>query len=397
MADGSKYLELGVDVRKSGVEFFKRLVEEVYPHAFASIIKDDRFGEGLILHVDGAGSKPVISYLYFRETGDVRWFRGLAQDVVAMNVDDVVTVGAEPILFADYIAINPLNLPRLEVLKELSVGFKEVLNFLSTSSCNLSRKFRLLFAGGETADLPDQVRTLDVVGVVFATVDLSKAISGDGVAAGDVIVGLRSGGRAKFEKFENSGIMCNGLTLARHSLLTGEYALRYPEVCEPSSDRKYYGRFRVDDYLDELRMTVGEALLSPTRIYAPIIAEVLEKCGSAVKGLVHNTGGGLTKILRVGLNVRYVKDSLPPPDPIFLLIQREGKVGWREMYEVFNMGVGFEFIVDRECAEDVISICDRFGVDAYIIGRVEKGVAQYNELIIRSDYGDFAYRRRLKV
>lgn len=388
MTEKGRYLELGVDVHKTGIDFFKDFVANIFPHAFTNVFKSSCGDRGLVLHVDGAGSKPIIAYIYYKETGVCSWFKGLAQDVVAMNIDDIVTVGAKPIAFADYIAINPFKISRLDLLRELGLGFKDVFKLLS--KFNLS----MLFAGGETADLPDQIRTLDVVGVVFGEVELPQAVSGDKVDAGDVIVGLKSSGRAKYEKFENSGIMCNGLTLARHVLLDKYYASKYPEICEFSLRQRYYGRFHIDDYVDDLGMTIGEALLSPTRIYAPIIMKILEKCSGYVTGMVHNTGGGLTKILRVGSHLRYVKDDLPPIDPIFKLIQVEGGVDWREMYEVFNMGIGFEVIVKKEFVDDVISISESYGVNAYVIGRVERGDFEFNELLIKSDVGAFIYRGR---
>lgn len=382
----SRYSELGVDVHKAGIDFFKSFVANIFPHAFTNVFKVSEGGRGLVLHVDGAGSKPIIAYLYYKETGDCKWFRGLTQDVVAMNLDDVITVGAKPIAFADYISLNSFKIPRLEVLHELGVGFKEVFDLLS--NFNLP----ILFAGGETADLPDQVRTLDIAGILLAEVELSKAITGDSICAGNIIVGLKSSGRAKYEKVENSGIMCNGLTLARHALLNESYLSKFPEIGEPLSERKYFGRYCLEDYLDELGMTIGEALLSPTRIYAPIIMEVLERCGEGVTGMVHNTGGGLTKILRIGVNLRYIKDNLPPIDPIFKLIQLEGKVNWSEMYEVFNMGIGFEIIVKEEYVDEVVSISEKYGVDAYVIGRVERSSFQSNEVIIKTPEGTFTYR-----
>lgn len=390
-----EYARLGVDADKRAVRAFESALRPLFPRAFTTVVRGRKEGEGFVLHVDGAGSKPVVAYLYYKETGDPAWFRSLAQDVVAMNVDDVVAVGAEPELFADYVAVNAFRLPREEVLGELSRGFRETLGTLARLGAGLRRRLAPEFAGGETADLPDQVRTLDVVGVVFARVELSEAVSGERVAPGDVIVGLRSGGKAKYERGPNSGIMCNGLTLARHVLLSRDYASKYPETYEPSSRAAYRGRFKVDDYVDELGATVGEALLSPTRLYAPVAAEVLERCGACVKAMVHVTGGGLTKVLRVGAGVRYVKDNLPEPDPIFRLVQREGRIPWDEMYRVFNMGVGFEVVVEGGCADDVVDAAERYGVEAQVVGRVERGEPGANELVLKTREGVFRYRREL--
>ncbi len=396
MSEERKYLKLGVDVHKRGIEFFEELIKPVFPHAFTTIVKDPETSEGIILHVDGAGSKPIVAYIYYKETDRPQWFRGLAQDVIAMNIDDIITVGAKPIAFADYIAVNAFRLPRLKVLNEISLGFKESLNLIINVTSSLKNRIRITFAGGETADLPDQVRTLDLVGIILARLPLSQAISGDNISEGDVIIGLRSGGRAIYEAKENSGIMCNGITLARHVLLSKEYELKYPEICDPISKERYYGRYKIDDYLDELNMTVGEALLSPTRIYTPIIAEILERYPKSIKGMVHNTGGGLTKILRIGSGLRFIKDNLPFPDPIFCLIQNEGKVNWEEMYEVFNMGIGFEIITNRDFVDDIISICEKYRVEAYVIGKVERGVPGINEVIIKSTNGTFIYQKQIE-
>ena len=244
-------------------------------------------------------------------------------------------------------------------------------------------------AGGETADLPDQMMTLDVSGSVFGVVELRKVVTGRDVRPGDVIVGLRSGGRARYERRENSGIMCNGITLARLSLMKPEYEEKYPEIS--ASEGRYRGRYGIDDYVDELRMTVGEAILSPTRVYAPIVLRMLREFRPWIKGLVHNTGGGQTKCLRIGRGIHYVKDSLPEPDPIFRLIQREAKVEWREMYEVFNMGIGFEIVVDEEYADDVIGVSEKFGVEAMVVGRCERSPEKRNMVTVRSMYGVFRY------
>jgi phosphoribosylformylglycinamidine cyclo-ligase len=245
------------------------------------------------------------------------------------------------------------------------------------------------FAGGETADLPDLLRTLDVCVTLYGRVELSRVVTGDAVKSGDVIIGLRSGGPCRFEKGQNSGIMSNGHTLARTCLLSAKYLEKYPEISHPSRGR-YTGRFKLGDEPNGLGSSVGEALLSPTRLFAPVAAAVLRKVDEGVHGMVHNTGGGQTKCLRVGHGVKYVKDSLPEPDPIFHLIQREAGVEWREMYQDFNMGVGFEFIVDPGSAEEVRRVADGFGLGAHVIGRCEKGAGD-NTLKIHSRFGGFLY------
>ena len=390
MSDDSKYLRLGVDSKKKGLELFESLIPNILPGAFTPVCRDDeREGRGLILHLDGAGSKPIISYLCYREFGERGWFEGLSQDVLAMNIDDVITVAAQPILFADYIAVNPFRIPKDEVIAELAEGFRKTLELLS----NHQKNFRITpaFAGGETADLPDQVRTLDVVGALFAVFDLEKSPKLNNIKAGDLIVGLRSDGRAVYEYRENSGIMCNGISLARHVLLKREYYQCYPEIGEPEIAEKYSGRFSLDSFIEELDMSLADALLSPTRIYAPIVAEIIMKGLEGIKAMCHNTGGGLVKIKRIGKGIRYVKDNLPEPSPIFKLIQREGRILWREMYETFNMGIGFEIIVEKGHEDEIIQIAEKYKVISQVVGRIESAEKSTNEVVIKSKHGTFIY------
>jgi phosphoribosylformylglycinamidine cyclo-ligase len=380
----SRYKALGVDVRKEGIAAFKGVVDDLFPGAFCVVTRDPTAPErGLVSHADSAGSKPILSYICYKESGDPAWFKGLAQDAVAMNVDDVVCVAAEPVAFIDYIAFNTLHIDRVEMLGALSEGFDECFQMLHEHG------MPVLFGGGETADLPDQMRTLDVCGALFGHVYLGKVVTGYEISPGDVIVGLKSGGSISYEDGSNSGIMCNGLTLARNSLMSSEYLKVYPEAAHPGKGR-FTGRFRYDDQPDGLGMTVGEALTSPTRIFAPIANAVLEKIGEAVHGMVHNTGGGQTKCLSLGRNIRYIKDSLVEPDPIFGLLQREARVEWREMYEDFNMGVGFEFIVEPQAVEEVVRAAEGFGIGVQVVGRCERG-DQGNSLVIESEHGKFSY------
>ena len=382
----SKYAQLGVDVEKRGTECFQPLIENLYPAAFSVITQDPDFPDYVeCMHTDSAGSKPIQSYLQWRETGNLEWFDGLAQDVLAMNINDTTCVGAlrSPV-FVDYVAINPFKLPKQEVLKMLSLGFKECLEILKKNG------IKTRFAGGETADLPDQIRTLDVSGAIYVKARKNEVVTGDRIEEGDVIIGLRSGGRTKYEKKENSGIMCNFITLARHCLMKKDYERKYPEIRD-SEGGKYYGRFKIDDFIEELGMTVGEAILSPMRFFAPVISKTLENFGPQVKGLVHNTGGGQTKCLRLGRNIHYIKDKLPYPDPIFVLIQKESKETWRNMYAGGNMGIGIDMIVSPEAAEDILSIPESLGLVAKIIGKCEKSEDVRNKLTIHSPFGKFRY------
>lgn len=381
----SKYESLGVDVDKKGVEALKRVTDDLFPDSFCSVVKDPTNPDwGIVLHVDGAGTKPIVSYLLYREKDDYESFRSLATDIIAMNVDDAACVGGLPVAFSDYVAINPFKVPKLKLLNDLANGFSETFSNLRTNGISI------LFSGGETADLPDLVRTFDISGMVMAKVKLSNVITGRDVSPDDVIVGLRSGGKSRYEKVENSGIMCNGLTLARHCLLNKEYLERYPEICYEGT-KGYYGRFKVDSFIPELDMTIGEALSSPTRIYLPIILEVLK--GVEVKAIIHNTGGGLTKCLRIGKNIGYIKDNLPKPDPIFQLIKDESREDPRNLYRVFNMGIGLEMVVRKGDEEKVLKASEKFKVDAQVIGRCEKS-REGNSVVIISEYGKLEYSAR---
>lgn len=380
----SKYAEIGVDVRKRGIETFRATVQNLFPQAFCVVGKDPQLrGYGVLLHTDGAGSKPIQNYLHWKETGEFKWFESIAQDVVAMNVDDIICVGAQVIGFVDYIAINTFRVPKKKFLVALNSGFKKCFEMLKRQG------IKILFLGGETADLPDQLRTLDVSGTISARVKLSEVINGSKIKPGDVIIGLRSGGKTKYEKHENSGIMCNGITLARHCLMKKEFEQRYLEI-KDLDGKEYYGKFVFDEYLDELGMTVGEAIISPTRLFTPVVAKILDVHRAHIAGLVHNTGGGQTKCLKIGKNIHYIKDDIIKPDPIFNLIQRESGESWREMFKNFNMGTGFEIVVKKEYAEEVLSISEKLGLEAKIIGRCEKSDGR-NKLKISSEFGKFEY------
>jgi phosphoribosylformylglycinamidine cyclo-ligase len=372
-----------VDVSKRGIERLKALTDDLFPQSFCAVTEHPLHpGRGMILHADGAGTKPIVAYLMFKETGSPEWFSPLSSDVIAMNVDDIVCVGGTPLAISDYVALNPFTLEREALLGGLAEGFR------STLSAMESLGHPLLFGGGETADLPDIVRTFDISATVYGEVDLRAVVTGDGISPGDVIVGLRSGGKAGHEPRENSGLMCNGITLARHSLLSPKYLKKYPEI---GSGREggYFGRHELDSRPRGLGMSIGEALLSPTRIYLPVAKRILEK--TEVKALVHNTGGGLTKCKRLGRGIRYVKDSLPAADPIFKLIQEGSGEGWGEMYRAFNMGVGMEAVVAKGCAADVIGISESFGIEAQTIGRCERSLSDGNSVVIKSGKGTFEY------
>jgi len=382
--DQSEYAKTGVDVRKKGIEIFEPTIDNLFPEAFCVVQQDPDFPDlGIVTHTDSAGSKPVQSYLHFKETGDISVFEGLAQDVVGMNLGDTDCVRAKPMSFVDHVEINGFYVPKTDFLQALNRGFDRVFNTLERYG------IKVPFGGGETADSPDQQRTVSVSGTLVGRVKLSDVITGDRIGSGDVIVGLRSGGQAKYEDKPNSGIMCNGITLARHCLMSPDYEEMYPEIREPRGAR-YSGRFRTDEHHPELGMTVGEAIISPTRLYGPVIAHVLKELGQDVHGLVQNSGGGQTKCLRVGKNVRYVKDGLPEPDPIFYLIQQESGEEWQAMYEGFNMGIGFDLIVPESYEAKIVKIAGEYGIGAQRTGDVKAGEGK-PWLQITSQFGDFIY------
>jgi phosphoribosylformylglycinamidine cyclo-ligase len=380
----SRYSELGVSIKKPGIDAFKEVITNIYPNAFCVIQKDPEDPDiGIVCHTDSAGSKPIQAYLNYKESGDPKWFVGIAQDALAMNVNDIICVGAYPITFVDYVAFNTYLIDRFDLLNALAEGFRHSLKILR------KEKIPILFAGGETAELPDLIKTLDVSVTIFGREKINSFITSDKIVPGDIIIGLRSGGKVRYENKENSGIQSNGLTLARTCLMDPNYVNKYPEISHSKKSR-YTGKYKYDDFFEELNTTIGEALLSPTRFYAPIAATVIKKIGSNLHGMVHNTGGGQTKCLRIGKRIKFIKDNLPDPDPIFNIIQQESGVKWKEMYEDFNMGIGFEFIVSPEAVENVLKICEDYKIGVHILGKCEKTNKQ-NTLIIKSENGKFQY------
>lgn len=379
----TKYEEVGVDAQKEGIEIFESTIDNLFPQAFCTVSKDpDHEDHGIVLHTDGAGSKPVQNYLLWKETGDLNWFESIGQDVLAMNIDDLMCVGARPLAFVDYIALNKELFPKKKVLSELNSGFRKTLDLMNKYGLDIS------FLGGETADLPDQLKNLDVSGTIYGRVKLSEAITGEDVESGDKIIGLRSGGQTEYEEEKNSGIMCNGITLARHSLMKKEYEKKYPEIKGP--EKGYYGEFGCEDYNSEVKMKVGEAIVSPTRIFAPVLKETLEKFRDQVKGIVHNTGGGQTKSLNLGENIHYLKEDPIEPDPIFELIQRKSGEGWRAMYEDYNMGTGMEIIAEKGYGDEILEVAEGFDLEGKIIGTCEENDGG-NKVTIDSQFGRFAY------
>ena len=361
----------------------------LFPGAFCRIGVDVLSGEAAYcaaLHSDDAGTKALAAYLHFRETGSPAAFRGIAEDALVMNLDDLLCIGAtDRFLLGNTINRNSFCIPG-SVIAEVIAGYAELIEILKPLGITI------VPTGGETADMNDAVRTI-IVGATLATrLRRDRVVDNARIRPGDVIVGLSSTGQATYEPRLNSGIGDNGLTLARHALLTKEYADRYPETLDPRIDRSvaYRGPFRLNDKPDGLGMTVGEALLRPTRTYAPIIRDLLATVGNEpVHGIVHCTGGGQTKCRSFGKGIRYIKDRLFDVPPLFKLIEEQGGVTTKEMYQTFNMGHRMELMVDPEVADTIIAIANRYAVEAKIVGRCEQ--SHVNEVILRTSQGTFEF------
>ncbi len=352
----------------------------LFPGAFCQIYPDHITGDPgscVVMHADGTGTKSLIAYFHWKETGDPSYFRDVAQDALAMNIDDMICVGARgPFYISNTIGRN-LHLVDGAVVREIIHGYARAAAVLAEHGVTL------IPTGGETADLGDLVRTVVVDCTAFARMPRDQVIDAGAVRPGHAIVGLASTGRAVYETEANSGIGTNGLTAARHQLLSRSYAERFPEAFDPAiASHAYEGACSLSDTLPGAGITIGRALSSPTRTYSPILAAMPRDLLADVSAIFHNSGGGLTKCLPFGRGIRYVKDRLFPRPPIFRLIHERARVPLREMCRVYNMGHRLEIVVEPARAEEVIAISRRFGVDAAIIGRTERSPSAANELII---------------
>lgn len=370
----SIYDQRGVSSQKEDVHrAIRGLDKGLYPHAFCKIFPDILGGDANwvnVMHADGAGTKSILAYLYWKETGDISVWKGIAQDAIVMNLDDLLCTGIyNNILFSSTIDRNKNYIPG-EVLEALISGTQEFFEKLKGYG------IEIFYTGGETADVGDVVKTISVNGTMSARWERSKLITNETIKAGDVIVGLASFGQCNYETEYNSGIGSNGLTSARHDLLHKTYGARFHESYDTSLDEHvvYIGPHRVTDEvaLVNRKLTIGKLLLSPTRTFAPVIKNILENNFEAVHGIIHCSGGGQTKCLKyMPENVRIVKDHLFEPPLIFKLIQESSNAGDKEMYSVFNMGTRMEIYTDEKNASSMIESAKKFGVDAQVIGRVE--------------------------
>lgn len=387
--DNERYMRRGVSAAKEDVHAAIRGIDKgLFPKAFCKIIPDILCGDPEycnIMHADGAGTKSALAYAYWKETGDLSVWKGIAQDALVMNTDDLLCVGAtDGILVSSTIGRNKRLIPG-EVIAAIIGGTEELLAQLRDMGIGIYS------TGGETADVGDLVRTIIVDSTVTCRMRRRDVIDNANIRIGDSIVGLASFGQATYEDTYNGGMGSNGLTSARHDVFDNYIAERYPETYDSAmpADLVYSGALRLDDTEPETGLTVGKLVLSPTRTYAPIVKRLLDEMGGKIHGMVHCTGGAQTKALGfVGDDCHVVKDNLFPTPPLFRIIQQQSGTSWREMYKVFNMGHRLEVFVSPEDARHVADISRSFGVDARTVGRIEKGT---KGLTIKSPYGVFKY------
>lgn len=387
-----RYNQRGVSAGKEDVHnAIKNIDKGIFPKAFCKIIPDILAGDEAwcnIMHADGAGTKSSLAYVYWKETGDLSVWRGIAQDAIIMNIDDLLCVGAiDNILLSSTIGRNKNKIPG-EVIAEIINGTEEILSDLRDMGIGVYS------TGGETADVGDIVRTIIVDSTVTCRMKREDVISNDSILPGDVIVGLASYGQASYEKEYNGGMGSNGLTSARHDVFHKYVAEKYPESYDPAVPYEliFSGNKKLTDEIvldNNDKITAGKLVLSPTRTYAPVIKNILDKYRQQIHGMVHCSGGAQTKVLHFIENLHVIKDNLFPVPPLFKLIQDQSQTDWKEMYKVFNMGHRMELYVPREIADTIISISESFNIEAKIIGRVEK--SDHKKVTIRSEFGEFIY------
>ncbi len=388
MAD-NRYNQRGVSAGKEDVHnAIANIDKGLFPQAFCKIVPDLLTGSEdhcIVMHADGAGTKSALAYMYWKETGDLSVWKGIAQDALIMNVDDLLCVGAtDNILVSSTIGRNK-NLITGEVLSALINGSEELLAELREMGIGIHS------TGGETADVGDLVRTIIVDSTVVCRMKREDVISNHKIKPGDVIVGLSSSGQATYETEYNGGMGSNGLTSARHDVFHKYLAEKFPESFDPSvpDDLVYSGNYKLTDEVEGSPLNAGKLVLSPTRTYAPIIKKILDNHRADIHGMVHCSGGAQTKVLHFVNNLHIIKDNLFPIPPLFKAIHEESGTDWKEMFKVFNMGHRMELYVPQEIAQDIIKISESFNVDAQIVGRVEE--SETKRLTITSEFGTFEY------
>jgi phosphoribosylformylglycinamidine cyclo-ligase len=389
MVSDSKYNKRGVSSQKEDVHAaIKNIDKGLYPKAFCKVVPDLLGGDPdfcNIMHADGAGTKSSLAYVYWKETGDKSVWKGIAQDAIVMNLDDLLCVGvSDSILLSSTIGRNKHLIPG-EVISEIINGTEEFLDKMRKLGIGIWS------TGGETADVGDLVRTIIVDSTVTARTRRDKIISNDNIRSGDVIVGLSSSGQTTYEDEYNGGMGSNGLTSARHDVFSTFLVSRYPESFDTSLPYEviYTGKYKPSDNIEELNITAGKLVLSPTRTYAPVIREVLERMRPEIHGMIHCSGGGQTKINHFIDKLHVVKDNMFPLPPLFRLIQEQSGTGWHEMYQVFNMGHRFEIYTDEKNATAIIDIAAAFNLEAKVVGHCE--ASDSRKLTIKSEFGEFIY------
>lgn len=390
MSSSNKYADRGVSHGKEDVHnAIKNIDKGLFPKSFCKIIPDTLSNDSeycIIMHADGAGTKSSLAYVYWKETKDLRVWKGISQDSLIMNIDDLICVGAiENIVVSSTIGRNKKLIPG-EIIKQIIEGNEEVISNLNKYGMNV------VSSGGETADVGDLVKTIIVDSTVFCRMKRADVIDNGNIIAGNVIVGLSSFGKASYEEDYNSGIGSNGLTSARHDVFEKSLKNKYPESFDNqiSDELVYSGTKKVTDRIENLTLDAGKLVLSPTRTYAPLIKKIFEEIDrKKINGIIHCSGGAQTKILHFVDKLHIIKDNLFDLPPVFKLIQEESGTSWKEMYQVFNMGHRMEIYTDRSTADKIISISNGFNIEAKIVGRVEDSMNK--KLTISSSYGTFEY------
>ncbi len=385
-----RYMQRGVSASKEDVHnAIKHIDKGLFPSAFCKIVPDMLGGDDSycnIMHADGAGTKSALAYIYWKETGDISVWKGIAQDAIIMNIDDLACVGAlDNVLYSSTIGRNQKVIPG-EVIAEIINGAEEVLQMLRDNGVSI------ISTGGETADVGDLVRTIIVDSTVTARMKKKDVYSNDQIAPGDVIVGLASFGQSTYENEYNGGMGSNGLTSSRHDVFSKIYADKYPESYEPSipEDLVYSGKYLMTDTIAGAPLDAGKLVLSPTRTYAPVIKKLITEIGNNIHGMIHCSGGAQTKILHFIKDLHIIKDNLFEIPPLFKVIHQESGTDWKEMYKVFNMGHRMEIYLPEDKANEVIEISKSFGIDAQIIGSVASSETG-KKLTISGKYGEFNY------
>ncbi len=385
-----RYMQRGVSASKEDVHnAIKNIDKGLFPRAFCKIVPDILGGNNdycNIMHADGAGTKSALAYIYWKETGDISVWKGVAQDAIIMNIDDLACVGAlDNVLYSSTIGRNQKVIPG-EVIAEIINGAEEVLQMLRDNGVSI------ISTGGETADVGDLVRTIIVDSTVTARMKKEDVFANDQIAPGDVIVGLASFGQSTYENEYNGGMGSNGLTSSRHDVFSNIYASKYPESYEPSipAELIYSGKYKLTDNIPGVNQDMGKLVLSPTRTYAPVIKKLISEIGKNIHGMIHCSGGAQTKILHFINELHIIKDNLFQPPPLFEIIQEESGTDWKEMFKVFNMGHRMEIYLPQQFAKTVIDISSSFNIEAQIIGRVEHS-DNGKKLTISVPSGEYRY------